>query len=151
MLKKGRKKEMFKTSYGKYVAPQVIENQLKESEFIEQVMVIGEGEKFAGAIISPNFNMLSKWLETIHKIKIPDRKKLIKLPLVNARFEEEINKSNQSLGMPEQIKQFILVSEKWSVNTSELSPTLKLRRHFILKKYKKLITNIYNPVKKKRN
>jgi len=147
----GRKKELFKTSYGKYVAPQVIENRLKESEFIEQVMVIGEGEKFAGAIISPNFNMLSKWLETIHKIKIPDRKKLIKLPLVNARFEEEINKSNQSLGMPEQIKQFILVSEKWSVNTSELSPTLKLRRHFILKKYKKLITNIYNPVKKKRN
>jgi len=147
----GRIKELFKTSYGKYVAPQVIENRLKESEFIEQVMVIGEGEKFAGAIISPNFNMLSKWLETIHKIKIPDRKKLIKLPLVNARFEEEINKSNQSLGMPEQIKQFILVSEKWSVNTSELSPTLKLRRHFILKKYKKLITNIYNPVKKKRN
>jgi long-chain acyl-CoA synthetase len=147
----GRKKELFKTSYGKYVAPLVIENRLKESEFIEQLMVIGEGEKFAGAIISPNFNMLSKWLETIHKIKIPDRKKLIKLPPVNARFEEEIYKCNQSLGMPEQIKQFILVSEKWSVSTSELSPTLKLRRHFILKKYKKLITNIYNPAKKTRD
>ncbi|MCK4631491.1 MAG: hypothetical protein KAT40_08605, partial [Bacteroidales bacterium] len=66
-------------------------------------------------------------------------------------FQEEINKSNQSLGMPEQIKQFILVSEEWSVRTGELSPTLKLRRHFILKKYKELIENIYNPVKKNRD
>ncbi len=147
----GRKKELFKTSYGKYVAPQLIENRLKESEFIEQLMVIGEGEKFAGAIISPNFTMLNKWLETIHKIKIPDRKKLIKLPQVIARFEEEITKCNQSLGMSEQIKQFILVSDEWSVHTSELSPTLKLRRHFILEKYKKLINNIYNPVKKNRD
>ncbi|MBE9510449.1 MAG: long-chain fatty acid--CoA ligase [Bacteroidetes bacterium] len=145
----GRKKELFKTSYGKYVAPQVIENRLKESKFIEQLMVIGEGEKFAGAIISPNFDMLSKWLETIHKIKIPDRKKLIKLPQVIARFEEEISKCNQSLGMQEQIKQFILVCEEWSVLTGELSPTLKLRKHFILKKYKELIKNIYNPTKEK--
>jgi len=147
----GRKKELFKTSYGKYVAPQVIENQLKESEFIEQLMVIGEGEKFVSAIISPNFDMLNKWLETIHKIKIHDRKKLIKLPQVIARFEEEIYKCNQSLGMSEQIKQFILVSEEWSVSTSELSPTLKLRRHFILKKYNTLIKNIYNSVKKIRD
>ncbi len=147
----GRKKELFKTSYGKYVAPQVIENRLKESGLIDQVIVIGEGEKFAGAIISPNFDMLSKWLETIHKIKIPDRKKLIQLPVIINRFQEEINKSNQSLGMPEQIKQFILVSEEWNVRTGELSPTLKLRRHFILKKYKELIENIYNPVKKNRD
>lgn len=147
----GRKKELFKTSYGKYVAPQVIENRLKESDLINQVIVIGEGEKFAGAIISPNFDMLSKWLETIHKIKIPDRKKLIQLPVIINRFQEEINKSNQSIGMPEQIKQFILVSEEWSILTGELSPTLKLRRHFILKKYKELIMNIYNPIKKNRD
>ncbi|MCK4631268.1 MAG: long-chain fatty acid--CoA ligase, partial [Bacteroidales bacterium] len=89
----GRKKELFKTSYGKYVAPQVIENRLKESGLIDQVIVIGEGEKFAGAIISPNFDILSKWLETIHKIKIPDRKKLIQLPVIINRFQEEINKS----------------------------------------------------------
>ncbi|MCD6565083.1 MAG: long-chain fatty acid--CoA ligase [Bacteroidales bacterium] len=147
----GRKKELFKTSYGKYVAPQVIENHVKESKFIEQLMVIGEGERFVSAIISPNFDVLSKWLETNHKMKIPNRNKLIKHPLVNARFKEEINKCNQSLGMPEQIKQFILVSEEWSIHTSELSPTLKLRRHFILNKYKKLIKNIYNPVNKSRN
>ncbi len=137
-----RKKEMFKTSGGKYIAPQVVENKLKESFFIEQLMVIGENEKFASALISPNFEFLHDWC-SIHKVQFRDNEELIRKPEVIARYQKEINKYNQALGETEKIKRFRLVCKEWSSQTGELSPTQKLRRNVIYDKYSDLIDEIY--------
>lgn len=137
-----RKKEMFKTSAGKYIAPQAIENKLKESFFIEQAMVIGENEKFASALISPNFAFLHDWC-SIHKIQFRDNKELIEIPEVIERFNKEVRVVNNSLGEHEQIKRFRLVIEEWTPQTGELSPTLKLRRNLVARNYKELIADIY--------
>ena len=142
-----RKKEMFKTSGGKYIAPQVIENKLKESFFIEQLMVIGENEKFASALISPNFKFLHDWC-SIHKVQYRDNEELIQLPEVIARYQKEVNKYNQELGETEKIKRFRLVCEEWSPQTGELSPTQKLKRSVINDKYKGIIAEIYQYDKK---
>jgi long-chain acyl-CoA synthetase len=138
-----RKKEMFKLSAGKYIAPQVIENKMKESFFIEQVMVIGENEKYAGAIISPNFGFLHDWC-SIHKIQYRDNQELIEIPEIIERFSKEIKEVNKSLGEHEQIKKFRLVTEEWTPQTGELSPTLKLKRNLVAKNYKNLIDDIYS-------
>ena len=138
-----RKKEMFKLSAGKYIAPQVIENKLKESFFIEQAMVIGENEKFAGAIISPNFGFLHDWC-SIHKIQFRDNRELIETSEVIERFSKEIKEVNKSLGEHEQIKKFRLVTEEWTPQSGELSPTLKLKRNLVAKHYKDLIDDIYS-------
>jgi long-chain acyl-CoA synthetase len=143
-----RKKEMFKTSGGKYIAPQVVENKLKESFFIEQLMVIGENEKFASALISPNFEFLHDWC-SIHKVQYRDNQELVKKPEVVARYQKEINKYNQVLGETEKIKRFRLVCEEWSSQTGELSPTQKLKRDVIYKKYEDLIHEIYQHPQKK--
>ena len=137
-----RKKEIFKTSSGKYVAPQVIENKIKESLFIDQAMVVGENEKFVSALISPNFEFLHNWC-SIHKVNFRDNPELIKIPEVVARFQREINEINKSLGGTEQIKRFRLVHEEWSPQSGELSPTLKLRRNIVYKKYDHLMQEIY--------
>jgi long-chain acyl-CoA synthetase len=137
-----RKKEMFKLSAGKYIAPQVIENKLKESFFIEQAMVIGENQKFASAIISPNFTFLHDWC-SIHKIQFRDNKELIELAEVTDRFNREVREVNKSLGEFEQIKRFRLVTEEWTPQSGELSPTLKLRRNYLSKEYKDIIAEIY--------
>ncbi len=137
-----RKKEMFKLSAGKYIAPQPIENKLKESMFIEQAMVIGENEKFASAIISPNFTYLHDWCSE-HKIHFRDNKELIEIPEVIDRIAKEVNHVNKSLGEHEQIKRFRLITDEWSPQTGELSPTLKLRRNIIAEKYKDIIADIY--------
>ena len=137
-----RKKEMFKLSAGKYIAPQVIENKLKESFFIEQAMVIGENQKFASAILSPNFTFLHDWC-SIHKIQFRDNRELIELPEVIDRFNREVKEVNKSLGEFEQIKRFRLVTEEWTPQTGELSPTLKLKRNFLAKEYKDIISEIY--------
>jgi long-chain acyl-CoA synthetase len=137
-----RKKEMFKLSNGKYVAPQVIENKLKESFFIENLMVVGENQKFASALISPNYEFLHNWA-SIHGIKFRDNLQLISLPEVIARFQKEVNEMNKIIGLTEQIKRFRLVSEEWGPQTGELSPTLKLKRKVIGKKYKKVLDEIY--------
>jgi len=137
-----RKKEMFKLSAGKYIAPQVIENKLKESSFIEQAMVIGENEKFASAILSPNFSFLHDWC-SIHKIQYRDNQALIELPEVIDRFNREVKEVNKNLGEHEQIKRFRLVTEEWTPTTGELSPTLKLKRNYLTKEYKELIAEIY--------
>ncbi len=142
-----RKKEMFKTSGGKYIAPQVIENKLKESFFIEQLMVIGENEKFASALISPNFKFLHDWC-SIHKVQYRDNKELIQLPQVIARYQKEVNKYNQELGETEKIKRFRLVCEEWSPQTGELSPTQKLKRSVIYERYQNIIAEIYQHDKK---
>ena len=138
-----RKKEIFKLSAGKYIAPQPIENRLKESFFIEQAMVIGENEKFASALISPNFSYLHDWC-SLHKIQFRDNAELIEIPEVNERFSREIREINNTLGEHEQIKRFRLVTEEWSPQSGELSPTLKLKRNLLAMHYKDVIADIYS-------
>jgi len=138
-----RKKEMFKLSNGKYVAPQAVENKLKESMLIDQVMVIGENEKFASALISPNFPQLHNWCYS-RQIKFSDNRGLVQNPDVIECFQQEVNQANRQLGANEQIKRFRLVSDEWSTPTGELSQTLKLKRQVIAEKYAKVIDGIFH-------
>lgn len=138
-----RKKEMFKLSGGKYIAPQMIENKLKTSNMIEQAMVIGANEKFASALISPNFVLLHDWCAE-NKIHFEDNKDLIQKPEVMSLLQKEVNEINKTLGQHEEIKRFRLVCAEWSPVTGELSPTLKLRRNVISEKYKNIIDEIYS-------
>lgn len=137
-----RKKEIFKTSAGKYIAPQMIENKFKESEFIDQLMVVGENEKFASALISPNFNYLH-FFAAKHNIHYRDNKELINNDVIIKRYQKEVGELNKQLGQVEQIKRFRLVCEPWTNATGELSPTLKLKRRTILKKYDHILREIY--------
>jgi len=137
-----RKKEMFKLSTGKYIAPQVLENKLKESPFIEQIMVVGSSEKYAGAIICPSFEYLHDWC-SIHNIKYRDNKDLIQNPKVIERIQKEIDQYNEQLGRHEQIKRFELTCQEWLPETGELSPTLKLKRKFLKDKYKIKLDRLY--------
>ncbi len=137
-----RKKEIFKMSGGKYIAPQMIENKLKESFFIEQVMVIGENQKFASALISPNYDYLHDWCSK-NKIRYRNNIELIERKEVIDKINQEIAETNKELGQHEQIKRARLVVEEWSAQTGELSPTLKLRRKQITDKYEDVINEIY--------
>lgn len=137
-----RKKEMFKTSSGKYIAPQAIENLLKESIFIEQAMVIGESEKFTSALISPNFDHLHLWAHD-HKIHFRDNRELIRDNQVLQIIQKEVNKTNKLIGQHEQIKRFRIVCEPWTAASGELSPTLKLKRRVLYAKYANLLRKIY--------
>lgn len=137
-----RKKEIFKLSSGKYVAPQAVENKFKESVFIEQLMVVGENEKFASALISPDFNHLHFWA-TKHKIHYRDNEELVKIPEVVARFQKEVNMINKMLSATEKVKRFRLVCAEWAPHTGEVSPTLKLKRKVIYKKYDHILREIY--------
>ncbi|MDD3528209.1 MAG: AMP-binding protein, partial [Bacteroidales bacterium] len=138
-----RKKEIFKLSSGKYVAPQLIENMFKESSFIEQIMVVGENEKFASALISPNFNYLHFWAMK-HKIHYRDNQELVNMPEVINRIQKEVNRTNERLGAHEQIKRFRLVCEEWTPQSGYLSQTLKLKRAVIYRRYDTLLRKIYN-------
>jgi long-chain acyl-CoA synthetase len=138
-----RKKEIFKLSGGKYIAPQLIENKLKVSNLIEQVMVIGENEKFASALISPNFPLLHEWCSH-HKILFENNEELIKIPAVIEKIRKEVDEINKTLGTHEKISRIRLVSEEWTPATGELSPTLKLRRNAVSGKYQYLIDDIYS-------
>lgn len=138
-----RKKEMFKLSSGKYVAPQAIENLLKESNFIEQAIVVGENEKFASALVVPNFEYLHQWAYD-HKIQFRDNPTLIAMPKVMLLFQKEIAKFNKLLGKHEELKRFRLVVENWNYTTGELSPTLKLKRRVLYKKYADILREIYS-------
>jgi long-chain acyl-CoA synthetase len=138
-----RKKEIFKISSGKYVAPQPIENKLKESTFIDQVMVIGENQKFASALISPDFQFLHDWASDNH-ISVSNNDELINNPKVFALYQKEVSELNQSLGDHEKIKRFRLVSDEWSAENGELSPTLKLKRKVLYKKYNDVISEIFS-------
>ncbi len=138
-----RKKEIFKLSTGKYVMPQLIENVLKESLFIEQAMVVGDNEKYTGALVSPNFEYLHDWA-SIKKLHYRDNRELISLPVVVERFTEEIAELNKRLGKTQQIKKFQLVCEQWTTDGGELSPTLKLKRRFVAQKYAWRIDQVYD-------
>jgi long-chain acyl-CoA synthetase len=137
-----RKKEMFKTSGGKYIAPQVIENMMKQSRFIEQIMVIGEGEKMPAAFIQPNFEFLTDW--AIRKdIKFTDWKDLCTNERVINRFQREIEEHNEKFGKWERVKTFELTPEEWTIEAEHLTPTLKLKRRNIKARYEKLYHKIY--------
>lgn len=137
-----RKKEIFKLSNGKFIAPQIVENIFKESPIIDQIMVIGEHEKFASALISPNFGYFEDW-KTAKKVSYSDNEELITLPEVLSFFSAEVSKLNKRLSPPERINRFRLVRDEWSPVTGELSPTLKLRRNFIREKYSSLVEQVY--------
>jgi long-chain acyl-CoA synthetase len=137
-----RKKEIFKTSGGKYIAPQVIENRFKESEFIENIIVIGENRHFPAALIVPAFEHLKSWCE-VKGIVYGDNSQIVTNQLVIDRIGREVERSNFFLGKTEQIKKFRLIGHEWGVETGELSPTLKLRRRFIQNKYKRMVHDIY--------
>ncbi|NOX84580.1 MAG: long-chain fatty acid--CoA ligase [Chlorobi bacterium] len=137
-----RKKEIFKLSTGKYVAPQVVENKFKESQFIDQIMVVGEGEKYAAALICPAFPFLHGWCFK-HNIKYNDNQDLVHNPKVIERYQKEVDRVNQTLGRHMQLKKFELVCQEWTPETGELSPTLKVKRRFLKEKYKTKLDRMY--------
>ncbi|WP_299161535.1 long-chain fatty acid--CoA ligase [uncultured Eudoraea sp.] len=137
-----RKKEMFKTSGGKYIAPQVMENRFKQSRFIEQIMVVGEGEKMPAALIQPNFEFLGEWAVR-HNINLGTNAESVINPKVLARFQEEVDHANEKFAKWEKIKEFRLTPDVWSVDGGHLTPTMKLRRKIIKEKYMALYNQIY--------
>ncbi len=143
-----RVKEVFKTSGGKFVAPLPIENKMKESNFIEQIMVIGENRKFPAAIIVPNFQFVMKWCEK-KCVERKTREEIITSEVVKNRIWEDVQMYNKRFGKVQQVKKIALVPDDWTVETGELTPTLKLKRRVLLKKYADLIEAIYDPEKEK--
>jgi long-chain acyl-CoA synthetase len=137
-----RKKEIFKLSNGKFIAPQIIENMFKEILIIDQIMVVGEHEKFASALISPNFKYLDEWKKE-NNISFSDYAELVRLPEITSVFNTEIEAINKRISPPERINRFRLVPDEWSSASGELSPTLKLRRQFISNKYREVLDQIY--------
>jgi len=138
-----RKKEMFKTSGGKYIAPQLIENTMKQSRFIDQIMVIGEGEKMPGALIQPSFDFIKEWAK-LHNINVGTTNQEISTNSeVIQRIQEEVDRLNEKFGNWEKIKQFELTPDVWSIDGGHLTPTMKLKRKIVKEKYKDLYKKIY--------
>lgn len=138
-----RKKEMFKTSGGKYIAPQIIENIAKASKFIEQIMVVGDGEKMPCALVQPEFNFVRQWAERKGLVIDKSNQALCLNPDVKARIMKEIDTLNQTLGKWEQIKQIELTPELWTIELGVLTPTLKLKRKAIKERYINLYQKLY--------
>ncbi|WP_338734125.1 AMP-dependent synthetase/ligase [Mangrovimonas cancribranchiae] len=139
----GRKKEMFKTSGGKYVIPTLLENELKQSRFIEQVMVIGEGEKMPGAFIQPNFEFVGEWIERKKKTIEHSPEAICAAEEVINRIQKEVDKCNAKFGKWEQIKRFELTPVIWSIDSGHLTPTMKMKRDVIKSIHKDLYDKIY--------
>ena len=138
-----RKKEMFKTSGGKYISPQLLENVMKQSRFIEQIMVIGDGQKMPAAIIQPNFDFIKEW-ERLHGINIDKtHEEIISNPKVIERIQEEVDILNEKFGNWEKIKRFELTPDIWSIAGGHLTPTMKLKRKIVMDKYIDLFHKIY--------
>jgi long-chain acyl-CoA synthetase len=140
----GRTKEMFKTSGGKYVVPPLLEGELKQSRFIEQVMVIGEGQKMPAAFIQPNFEFIRDWIRK-KELKVGSTNaEMIVSPIVIERVQKEIDVCNKHFGKWEQIKRFELTPDEWSIDGGHLTPTMKMKREVIKEIYKELYDKIYN-------
>jgi long-chain acyl-CoA synthetase len=137
-----RKKEIFKTSGGKYVAPQPIENKMKESKWIEQMMVTGAEQKFTGALIVPAFGAIKEWCAE-QNVEFTSNEKMIRNDKVQALIKDAVERYNQHFNQVEQIKKFELLPQEWSVDGGELTPTLKLKRKVIMEKYRDAIERIY--------
>ena len=140
-----RKKEMFKTSGGKYVAPQILENTMKQSQFIEQIMVVGEGEKMPAALIQPNFEFVKEWASR-KNIDLGDNseKEIANNQLVHDRIQQDIDFYNKNFGNWEQIKTFKLTPEPWTVEDGHLTPTMKVKRRNVKERYIDLYNLIYD-------
>ncbi|WP_281299006.1 AMP-dependent synthetase/ligase [Flavobacterium limnophilum] len=139
-----RKKEMFKTSGGKYISPQLLENAMKQSRFIEQIMVIGDGQKMPAAFIQPNFEFIREW-EKLHKIPVDKTNEaIVSNPKVIERIQDELDILNDKFGNWEKIKRFELTPDVWSIPGGHLTPTLKLKRKIVMEKYIDLFHKIYN-------
>lgn len=138
----GRTKEMFKTSGGKYVVPPLLEGELKQSLFIEQVMVIGENEKMPAAIIQPNFEYLKDWAKE-NNISYNSNEELIINEKVLAEITKAVNFCNNSFGSWEQIKRFELTPDEWTIDGGHLTPTMKMKREVIKRVYQDLYDKIY--------
>ncbi len=137
-----RKKEIFKTSGGKYIAPLMIENKLKESPFIEQVLVIGENEKYASALVVPSFNYLKNYC-VLKNIEYTSNEEIIKNPIIKARIIEEIEKTNNDLAQYEKIKRPELLPKEWTIDSNEMTPKLSLKRKVIMANNKSLVDKIF--------
>ena len=137
-----RKKELFKTSGGKYVAPAAIENKLKESRFIEQIIIVGPERKFVGALIVPSFINLKEWCKQ-NNIEYKSNNELINNAQVLAFYKKLVEDYNQNFNHVEQIKKFELLPQEWSIETGEMTPKLSLKRKVIMEKYKDAIERIY--------
>lgn len=139
----GRKKEMFKTSGGKYVIPPLLENDMKQSLFIEQIMVVGEGEKMPAAIIQPNFDFIRDWIEHKKNGVGTSNEEIANSEIVISRIQKEIDKYNKNFGKWEQIKRFELTPEVWTIDDGHLTPTMKMKRKVIKEIYQDLYDKIY--------
>jgi long-chain acyl-CoA synthetase len=137
-----RKKEIFKTSGGKYVAPQPIENKMVESPFIEQIMVVGADQKFAAALIVPSFSRVREWAKE-NGIEAADKESLLREPKVHELFRGIVDEMNKNFNPVEQVKKFELLPHEWSVDGGELTPTLKLKRKVIMEKSRDAVGRIY--------
>jgi long-chain acyl-CoA synthetase len=137
-----RKKEIFKTSGGKYVAPQLVENKLKESTLIEQAVVVGEGQKFPSALLIPEFNVLKDWCSR-NGIEYSDDASMVKNEKVKAKFDEEVKELMKNIAQYEQVKKVTILPKGFTIDSGELTPTLKLKRKIIHNKYKDLIERMY--------
>lgn len=141
----GRKKEMFKTSGGKYIIPPLLENDMKQSLFIEQIMVIGEGEKMPAALIQPNFDFIRDWIELKQNGVGKLNSDIANSEIVIDRIQKEIDKYNVHFGKWEQIKRFELTPDVWSIEGGQLTPTMKMKRDIIKTMYTHLVEKIYRP------
>ncbi len=138
----GRKKEIFKTSLGKYISPQLLENRFKESSFIETIVVLGENQKYAAALVVPEFDHLRSWCR-IKEIPYTTNEEMIAIPRIKKRFQKEIDTHNQNFGKTEQVTRFELMNESWTVETGELTANLKLKRGFIVEKHKAAVDKLF--------
>ncbi len=138
-----RKKSMFKTSGGKYVAPQLIENAMKQSNFIEQILVVGDGEKMPAALIQPNWDWIADWSKK-KGLNIPtDTKEASKNEELISRIQQELDKYNERFGKWEKVKTFALTPDIWSIEGGQLTPTMKAKRKVIKEMYKDLYEGLY--------
>ena len=138
-----RKKEIFKTASGKYIAPGVIENKFKESKFIEQIVVIGENERFPAALIVPSFSFLKDWCK-LKKLDYTSDQEMVANPIIVARIQKEVDKYNLGFGNWEQIKKIELLPKEFAIDAGEMTPKLSLKRKVILQKYEAIILKIYD-------
>ena len=137
-----RKKELFKTSGGKYIAPQVLENKMKESKFIEQIMVVGESQRFVSALIVPSFLNLKDWAKE-NGLPVEGNRQIVDNSKIKDLINAEIERLNKDFGKWEQIKKFHLLSEEWTIEGGELTPTLKLKRKIVLERNKPIVEEMY--------
>ncbi|MCQ2263326.1 MAG: long-chain fatty acid--CoA ligase [Bacteroidales bacterium] len=138
----GRLKNIFKTSVGKYVNPQAIEEKFCESPFIENMVVLGENQKFAAALIAPDFEFLKGWCHR-HDVTYTSPAEIINDATIYKRFAREVAKYNTFFGETEQVKRFALVSDEWSMKSGVLTPTLKIKRHIVQQRYKEQIDKLF--------